>query len=280
MNLLYLLMMGSSFFLSSAHGNAQKSIKNAESRQFSVKGSCPESKQLIETAGNLKHTATVDFDPSNQTALITYDSNKTTSDEILKKIAIAGFDNEVYFAPDDAFEKLDPSCRYVRDKAASASLSTHNHSAGEHIQPVQKPDELQAVFEAYFRLKDAFVQSNASEVKKYAASLNNTFKDVDMGKLPHNAHTVWMEKSQRLMTLTQQLAEEKDLDKQRKTFASLSEQLYPLAKVVSFKDNIYYQTCPMFNGGSYWLSREEHIKNPFYGSKMLSCGSTVETIKK
>jgi hypothetical protein len=28
-----------------------------------------------------------------------------------------------------------------------------------------------------------------------------------------------------------------------------------------------------------WLSKENTIKNPYYGSQMLSCGSVVETIK-
>jgi len=32
--------------------------------------------------------------------------------------------------------------------------------------------------------------------------------------------------------------------------------------------------------GANWLSKESSIKNPYYGSKMMRCGSTVETIKK
>lgn len=280
MNFLYLLMMGSSFFLSSANGNAQKSIKNAENRQVSVKGSCPEAKQLIEKAGNLKHTASVHFDPAHQIAHITYDSTKTSSDEILKRIALAGFDNEAYFAPDDAFENLGDTCRYTRDKAAAIPKEDNGHTLDHHMATEQKHNELQPVFDAYFGLKDAFVQSNASGIQQYTASLNKAFKAVEMGKLSHEAHTVWMQKSEQLIALTKQLTAEKNMDKQRKTFATISQELYALAKVAKLGDNIYYQTCPMFNGGSQWLSKEESIKNPFYGSKMLSCGSTLETIKK
>jgi len=280
MNFLYLLMMGSSFFLSSAHSNAQKSIKNAENLEVSVKGSCPDAKQLIETAGNLKNTAAVHFDLSSQTARITYDSTKTSSDEILKKIALAGFDNEAYFAPDDAFEKLGDACRYIRDKATAAAHKSNSHIAEQHTPSVQKQNELRPVFDVYFKLKDAFVQGNASEIQQYAVSLNKAFQAVDMGKLSHEAHTVWMQKSKQLISLTKQLTAEKNIDKQRKTFAGISEELYALAKVAKLDEDIYYQTCPMFNGGSQWLSKEESIKNPFYGNKMLSCGSTVEKIKK
>jgi hypothetical protein len=37
----------------------------------------------------------------------------------------------------------------------------------------------------------------------------------------------------------------------------------------------------MFNDGkgANWLSKENAIKNPYYGSSMLSCGKTTETIK-
>jgi Protein of unknown function (DUF3347). len=45
--------------------------------------------------------------------------------------------------------------------------------------------------------------------------------------------------------------------------------------------NFYYQYCPMTNGGkgANWLSKENANKSPYYGSQMLTCGSTVETIK-
>ncbi|HNK84737.1 MAG TPA: mercury transporter, partial [Flavobacteriales bacterium] len=43
---------------------------------------------------------------------------------------------------------------------------------------------------------------------------------------------------------------------------------------------IYLDHCPMYNGGADWLSREKAIKNPYYGSSMLTCGSVKETIGK
>jgi hypothetical protein len=32
--------------------------------------------------------------------------------------------------------------------------------------------------------------------------------------------------------------------------------------------------------GADWLSKENAVKNPYYGSMMLTCGKTVETIKQ
>jgi hypothetical protein len=53
-------------------------------------------------------------------------------------------------------------------------------------------------------------------------------------------------------------------------------------KVSKQRTPIYYQFCPMENDGkgAKWISKDETIKNPYYGSQMLSCGKTVETIKE
>ena len=44
---------------------------------------------------------------------------------------------------------------------------------------------------------------------------------------------------------------------------------------------VYVQFCPMANGGegANWVSKEKAVKNPFYGSQMLTCGKVVETIQ-
>ncbi len=47
-------------------------------------------------------------------AVITYDSRKTTLNEILKRIADAGYDNDVYRAPDAVYNKLHMCCQYER----------------------------------------------------------------------------------------------------------------------------------------------------------------------
>jgi hypothetical protein len=61
----------------------------------------------------------------------------------------------------------------------------------------------------------------------------------------------------------------------------LSENMYALIKVSKTETPTYYQFCPMANDGkgANWLSKENAVKNPYYGSQMLTCGKVVETIK-
>ena len=52
-------------------------------------------------------------------------------------------------------------------------------------------------------------------------------------------------------------------------------------KVIKPAYLVYYDHCPMYNDGKGgdWISKESSIKNPFYGSQMLTCGKIVETLK-
>jgi len=77
------------------------------------------------------------------------------------------------------------------------------------------------------------------------------------------------------------IANTKDATRQRVRFMSLSKNMYALMKVAKYEQPVYYQFCPMANDGkgANWLSKESAIKNPYYGSQMLNCGKTVETIK-
>jgi copper chaperone CopZ len=78
---------------------ANKNSKTENVKKFRQCGMC---ETKIEKAGNLKNTATVDWD-KNKIAVITYDSTKTNQDEILKRIALAGYDSEKNIAPESSY---------------------------------------------------------------------------------------------------------------------------------------------------------------------------------
>lgn len=249
----------------------------------------------IENAGNVKKVAQVDWNKDTKTAVLTYDSTKTNQDEILKRIALAGYDSEKFRAPDDVYAKLAGCCQYDRpiktatkNKEAEMNMSAghgnHNHSemttsANKEASPDQS--QLKAVFANYFSVKDALIKTDAATASAKAAELAASLKAVDMNKLSAEEHTAWMKVMQDLTANAESISKSKDVAKQRSAFAALSEGIYTLAKVSKQDTPVYYQHCPMYNGGkgANWLSKENEVKNPYYGSQMLTCGSTVETIK-
>jgi hypothetical protein len=136
------------------------------------------------------------------------------------------------------------------------------------------------VFTAYFKLKDALVASDAAQAKDKAAALKNAMDAVNMSALDHDVHTVWMRVMGPLADLSGAIANTVKLDEQRKAFMQLTTPLAELAKAAPGAVPVYLAHCPMYQGGADWLSLEKEIKNPFYGSMMLTCGSVKETIVK
>ena len=96
-----------------------------------------------------------------------------------------------------------------------------------------------------------------------------------------DVHTVWMKILNDLKEDAEHINNTKDIAHQRDHFMSLSTNMYALIKVAKPTETVYYQFCPMADNGNgaNWLSKENVVKNPYYGSKMLTCGSVQETIK-
>ena len=51
-------------------------------------------------------------------------------------------------------------------------------------------------------------------------------------------------------------------------------------KAEGLPKTIYIQNCPMAddNSGADWLSYSDAIRNPYFGSAMLKCGSVIDSI--
>ncbi len=152
---------------------------------------------------------------------------------------------------------------------------------GQTVQNVAPPvNPLATVYESYFALKDALVQSDEKTAQSAAAALSENIAGVPMDKLGDN-HSIWMDYQPKLATDAGNIRKS-NIDRQRKLFVSLSKNMYEVMKAVKYEKSVYYFHCPMYNkknGGANWLSLEKEVKNPYYGSKMLTCGSLTETIK-
>lgn len=265
-------------FISLTSCNAQ--IKNEKTQTLKIYGNCGMCKTNIETAGNKNKIAKVEWDQTSKMAVIKYDSVKTSSDEILKRIALAGYDSEKFFAPADAYNKLATCCQYTRAKTGTAKVVSTGKSEETNVSK-QENNQLEAVFNSYFAIKDALVKTDGNSASAQAKSMLNAINAVKMEQLSSEEHAIWMKVLKDLTTDTEHISGTKDASHQREYFASLSANMYELMKVSKPATPVYFQHCPMYNDGkgADWLSKESAIKNPYYGSQMMSCGKTVETIK-
>ncbi len=99
--------------LSVSFANAQ--IKNSTTESVKINGNCSMCKKTIETAANQKKVAQLNWDENTKIATVTYDAKKTNINEILKRVALAGYDSEKATAPDDVYNQLHGCCQYERE---------------------------------------------------------------------------------------------------------------------------------------------------------------------
>ena len=142
-------------------------------------------------------------------------------------------------------------------------------------------EQLEKVFGNYLDIKDALVKDDANTTKKHADELLVSLKKVDMKLLSdHEAHNHWMTISNEIKSSSEAIGKTSNIEKQRGHFKHLSAHLSKGVRLFGVNKEVFEQFCPMAdnNQGAYWLSLEETIKNPYMGSKMLTCGTTESTI--
>ncbi len=122
------------------------------------------------------------------------------------------------------------------------------------------------IWHNYLEIKFALSNSDAEQVQQTADSMAETF---DGGM-------------EELKSLALQISNTEDVEAQRLLFAQLSKELGPLFEKDLNKGTIYKKYCPMaFEGeGAYWYADVKEISNPYFGEKMLRCGSIEKTISK
>jgi hypothetical protein len=281
MNSLKKIMMVALIGLAITQSNAQ--INNAKIDIVKVYGSCGMCKSKIEKAGSLKNIAQVDWNKEIKMATLSYDANKTNPAEILKKIALAGYDSDVFLAPDKAYSSLDDCCQYDREAKVAVKVETKTEMAGmtetepSSVAESKETNELQSVFEDYFLLKEALIKGDGKLAATKSQELLTAITAVKMEALNMDVHMVWMKVLNGLTADAKSISATQDIKKQRESFKSLSKSTYELIKASKSSEPVYYQYCPMADAS--WLSKESAIKNPYYGSQMLSCGKVVETIQ-
>ncbi|WP_238395321.1 DUF3347 domain-containing protein [Mucilaginibacter sp. UC70_90] len=142
-----------------------------------------------------------------------------------------------------------------------------------------KSTALSTLLKSYYGVKNALVASNSADAATSSADFAKAIASVDMKTLAAPDMETFMSLQEKLAFDARHISESKDIAHQREHFANLSANFFKLAKAVKLTDEaIYYDYCPMKK--SYWLSADAAIKNPYYGSQMLTCGKVSETLNK
>ena len=142
--------------------------------------------------------------------------------------------------------------------------------------------QLRQVFESYIGLKNALASDDAEKAQAEASKVGNGVENMNMELLTDpKAHQVWRELAPKIQNASQVVASSSGIEEQRNTFMNLSVHLTHAIEIFGIDQKVYNQFCPMAddNRGAYWLSADEKVQNPYFGSAMHSCGNVAEIIE-
>ena len=136
--------------------------------------------------------------------------------------------------------------------------------------------QLEELVSEYLSLKDALVGTDPESAAPAAQFMLDKLQLVNMSLVQGEAHEYWMELQSMIQGHGQKIAESSDVEEQRNQFDFLSEAVINSLRAFGTSENQYYvQYCPMAKNskGASWISMQEEIKNPYFGDKMMKCGS-------
>ena len=128
----------------------------------------------------------------------------------------------------------------------------------------------------YLALKNALVADNDKSAADAGRKLLTTLKAVDMKIIPSDKHKEYLDIADDAMENAEHIGENAGkIAHQREHLASLSKDINDLIFLFGAPQKLYQQKCPMYNEGkgAIWVSETKEIKNPYYGSQMLTCGA-------
>lgn len=142
-----------------------------------------------------------------------------------------------------------------------------------------------SLINAYIDLKDALVASDAAKATAAAQTLRTASDSLKLNEIKGDSTGVIKETAQTytktISDSAQTLATEKDIERKRNIFGNIAESMWTLTRTVRYGGKkLFWEYCPMAfnNQGAYWISYERDIKNPYFGSKMMNCGSVEDSI--
>lgn len=155
------------------------------------------------------------------------------------------------------------------------SQSIMNEAKSTLSMSTEAKQELRELFENYFELKNALVTDDFETASQASKDLQEKLKAVNMNLFKGEAHAVWMEVAPKLDKANARAMAALNIERLRTAFIDISLAIIELnQRFQPITYPTYVQHCPMANNnqGADWLSKEKEIRNPYFGSSMLSCG--------
>ncbi|RTY89848.1 DUF3347 domain-containing protein [Flavobacterium sp. GT3R68] len=223
----------------------------------------------------------------------TTNQNDTNTDATIKE---QSKDDEQLYAcpmhPEVTGHKGDkcPKCGMELTEPVVQNEAAHDHTDGSHnhddATTVEVNNEAASVTQTtfstneiisdYLKLKNALTKDDTKGAASAGKVLYATFNKVKPNSIDAKLKKEYLDIADDAKEHAEHIGDNSGkIDHQREHFAMLSKDINDLIKAFGTKQKLYQDYCPMYNDnkGAIWISETKEIKNPYYGSQMLKCGS-------
>ncbi|SNB43936.1 conserved hypothetical protein [Flavobacterium psychrophilum] len=145
----------------------------------------------------------------------------------------------------------------------------------------QTPFSINEIISNYLTLKNALTKDDAKGAGVAGKTLYATFNAVNVNSIDAKLKKEYLDIVDDAKEHAEHIGANADkLEHQREHFVMLSKDINDLIKLFGTKQKLYQDFCPMANDGkgAIWISEVKDIKNPYQGTKMLTCGSMKKAL--
>ncbi|EGV43398.1 DUF3347 domain-containing protein [Bizionia argentinensis JUB59] len=162
--------------------------------------------------------------------------------------------------------------------SADSGMNHDNMSASNDMMDsnTQSSDAKQVLAD-YMALKGALVATDEAAAAKAGRKIETSLKGFDVSNYTSDQQKELKDIIDDAIEHAEHIGKS-EMDHQREHFKILSKDMIDMVAITGTDNTLYQQYCPMYDKGSAWLSMSKDIKNPYYGSKMMTCGKVQKEI--
>jgi transcriptional regulator of acetoin/glycerol metabolism len=179
---------------------------------------------------------------------------------------------------DDVGQKTEMNAEENHSDMSHDNSDGHHDAENKEMAMNSNQDvNSELILKDYFNLKDALVADNNAKAKVLGATLAKSLGNLDVSKYTDAQKADLKDIIEDAVEHAEHISES-DIKHQREHFKILSKDVTDMVAITGTANTLYEQFCPMYDKGSAWLSMNEEVRNPYYGSSMLKCGKVQKTI--
>lgn len=166
-------------------------------------------------------------------------------------------------------------CGMELTEPVTQALTAPDEVKTEAVPMSKSSFSIDAILNNYLKLKNALTKDDSKGAAEASKELYSTLKNTKTDKIEDKFKKEYTDITEDAKEHVEHIADNSGkISHQREHFAMLSKDVNDLIKIFGTDKKIYRDYCPMYDQGKsgYWISETKDIKNPYYGSEMLTCG--------